>query len=135
MGANLFDKPQDQAIFFNWCFIAVYSSTVISATAIVYIEDNVSWRLVFGLCIATNLASLVILLAGTRLSRLDKPQGSAFIGLAHVVVAAARKRKAMLSSWIEDYHQQEKNDEMIKIEAVTPKHNFRYMYTDNILRK
>ncbi|KAK1588487.1 hypothetical protein Q3G72_023849 [Acer saccharum] len=35
MGASQFDKPQDQAIFFNWYFIAAYSSKVISATAIV----------------------------------------------------------------------------------------------------
>ncbi|KAK1586538.1 hypothetical protein Q3G72_026668 [Acer saccharum] len=127
MGANQFDKPQDHAIYFNRYFIAGYSSKVISATAIVYIEDNVSWRLGFGLCIAANLAALVILLAGTRLYRHDKPQGSAFIGLVRVVVAAARKRKAMLSSRIEDYHQQEQNDEMIKIEAVTPKQNFRFL--------
>jgi peptide/histidine transporter 3/4 len=41
MGANPFDKPEDQGIFFNWYFSTTYVGALISATAIVYIEDIV----------------------------------------------------------------------------------------------
>ena len=61
MGANQFDKPEDQGIFFNWYFFAVYVTALISATAIVYIEDSVSWGLGFGLCCCYhNLVSHVL---------------------------------------------------------------------------
>ncbi|GAY38260.1 hypothetical protein CUMW_035320 [Citrus unshiu] len=59
--ANQFEIPQHQGIFFNWFFILTYASTVISSAAFVYIEDNVSWRLGFGLNIAANLAGVLVL--------------------------------------------------------------------------
>ncbi|KAJ0020345.1 hypothetical protein Pint_32249 [Pistacia integerrima] len=62
MGANQFDKPQHRVTFFNWYFLAMYVSSVISATAIVYMEDNISWKLGFGICVAANLVGLVIFL-------------------------------------------------------------------------
>ncbi|KAH9700873.1 protein NRT1/ PTR FAMILY 2.6 [Citrus sinensis] len=58
MGANQFEIPQHQGIFFNWFFILTYASTVISSAAFVYIEDNLSWRLGSGLNIAANLADV-----------------------------------------------------------------------------
>lgn len=50
MGANQFENPKNQATFFNWFFFTLYAATVVSITAIVYVEDNVGWRLGFGLC-------------------------------------------------------------------------------------
>ncbi|KAH0777345.1 hypothetical protein KY290_008756 [Solanum tuberosum] len=40
MGANQFDKPKHQAIFFNWYIFAFYTSFAVSTTVIVYVEDN-----------------------------------------------------------------------------------------------
>ncbi|KAG7949993.1 hypothetical protein I3843_13G091000 [Carya illinoinensis] len=74
MGANQFDKPKDQGIFFNWYFFSLYTASAASYTAIVYIEDNLSWRLGFGLSAITNL------------------------------IATIRKRKVQLSSKTEDYY-------------------------------
>ncbi|KAI5333685.1 PREDICTED: NRT1/ PTR [Prunus dulcis] len=84
MGANQFENRKNQATFFNWFFFTLYTATVVSFTAIVYVEDNVSWRLGFGLCAIANLIGLVIFLCGARFYRFDKPQGSPFVGLARV---------------------------------------------------
>nr|XP_028944302.1 protein NRT1/ PTR FAMILY 2.7-like [Malus domestica] len=34
MGANQFDKPKNQGIFFNWFFFAMYTATVVSSTVV-----------------------------------------------------------------------------------------------------
>lgn len=104
MGANQFDNPKAQGIFFNWFFFMFYLVSLISATAIVYIEDNVGWGLGLGLCVAANFIGIVIFLVGTCFYRRDKPQGSPFTSLARVVVAAIQKRKVLLSSRNEDYY-------------------------------
>ncbi|KAL5831241.1 hypothetical protein ACOSQ4_016595 [Xanthoceras sorbifolium] len=127
MGANQFDRPKDQGTFFNWYFFALYISSVISSTAIVYIQDSNSWRLGFGLCIAANLLGLVIFLLGNRYYLHDKPKGSPFVDLARVIVAALPKRKLVLSSRIEDYYQ-EHNGSMTNTGADQIKHNHNFRY-------
>ncbi|XVF19527.1 hypothetical protein REPUB_Repub11eG0118500 [Reevesia pubescens] len=87
MGANQFDNSKDQRIFFNWFAVTLYSSMVLGATVIVYIEENISRALGYCLCIAVNVIGLAILLLGRRYYRHVKPQGSPFTSLAHVVVA------------------------------------------------
>ncbi|XP_004294684.1 PREDICTED: protein NRT1/ PTR FAMILY 2.6-like [Fragaria vesca subsp. vesca] len=98
IGANQFDKPKNQSTFFNWFFFTFYFALVVSLTVIVYVEDNVGWKWGFGLCAIANLIGLAIFLSGTRFYRFDKPQGSPFIGLARVIVAATRKRNLHISS-------------------------------------
>ncbi|KAK4850013.1 hypothetical protein QYF36_003036 [Acer negundo] len=130
MGANQFNKQKDQGIFFNWYFFAFYVSSVISSTAIVYIQDNVSWTLGFGLCIAANFVGLVLFLLGKRFYLLDKPNGSPFTSLARVIVATLRKRKLVLSSRIEDYYQEHNNGLANNIGAddqITLKQSFRFL--------
>ncbi|KDO73110.1 hypothetical protein CISIN_1g045564mg, partial [Citrus sinensis] len=94
MGANQFEIPQHQGIFFNWFFILTYASTVISSAAFVYIEDNLSWRLGSGLNIAANLAGVVIFLSGKHF-------------YFPVIVASVKKWKPVLSSRSEDYYQEQ----------------------------
>ncbi|XP_068339100.1 protein NRT1/ PTR FAMILY 2.6-like [Pyrus communis] len=98
MGANQFKNPKTQASFFNWYFFILYAASVVSITVIVYVEDNVSWKLGFGLCVIANILGLVIFLCGTRFYRFDKPQGSPFVDLARVVVASTWKRNLQHSS-------------------------------------
>ncbi|XP_002532262.2 protein NRT1/ PTR FAMILY 2.6 [Ricinus communis] len=104
MGANQFNKPEHQNTFFNWFFFTLYSSSVIGATAIVIIEEDVSWALGFGICLAANFIGLVIFLLGNPYYRHDKPEGSPFTGLARVAVATIKKRNVLLSSRSEDYY-------------------------------
>lgn len=105
LGAYQLDKPKHQATFFNWYIFAMYLSTCISSTVIVYVENSVSWALGFGICLAANVFGIVIFLAGSNFYRHLKPQGSPFVRLACVVVASFRKKKMILSPKSEDYCQ------------------------------
>ncbi|KAF3455073.1 hypothetical protein FNV43_RR05521 [Rhamnella rubrinervis] len=126
LGANQFDRVKDQESFFNWYVVILYASAVTGATAIVYIEDNVSWGLGFGLCVVANVASLCIFFSGSRLYRRDKKQGSPFLSLARVIVAAFRKRKLGISSKAEDYyHGQDMTKEILV--ASTPTKTFGFL--------
>ncbi|KAG4132209.1 hypothetical protein ERO13_D08G017950v2 [Gossypium hirsutum] len=107
IGANQFDNSKDQRVFFNWFTISLYTSMVLGATVIVYIEENVSWVFGYWLCVAVNVIGLVVFLSGKRYYRHIKPQGSPFLSLAHVVVATIVKRKVPLSSRAEDYYHKE----------------------------
>ncbi|TYI67357.1 hypothetical protein E1A91_D08G012200v1 [Gossypium mustelinum] len=107
IGANQFDNSKDQRVFFNWFAISLYTSMVLGATVIVYIEENVSWVFGYWLCVAVNVIGLVVFLSGKRYYRHIKPQGSPFLSLAHVVVATIVKRKVPLSSRAEDYYHKE----------------------------
>ncbi|XP_075636294.1 protein NRT1/ PTR FAMILY 2.3-like [Castanea sativa] len=124
MGANQFNNPKDQGIFFNWFFFTIYISNAVSNTAIVYIEDNVSWRLGFGLCAITNFIGLAFLLLGNCFYLHDKPKGSPFTCLVRVIVATIQKWKVQPSSKIEDYYH--KHDGITEI-AATPKKSFRFL--------
>ncbi|XP_015160059.1 protein NRT1/ PTR FAMILY 2.7-like [Solanum tuberosum] len=104
MGANQFDKPKDQGIFFNWFFFFFSGSTIVASTAIVYVEDNVSWKAGYIICVAANVLGTAIFLLGTRFYNNSKPEGSPFTSLARVVVASIRKRKLSLPSTSEDFY-------------------------------
>lgn len=105
MGANQFDKPKHQAIFFDWYIFAFYTSFAISTTAIVYVEDNISWSWGFGISLACNILGLAMFLVGKRFYHHVKEQGgSPFIKLARVIVAAIRKRRVPLAEQTQNYY-------------------------------
>lgn len=91
MGADQFSSVRDQDTFFNWYFVFLCASAVVGDTAIVYIQDGLSWALGFGVCLAATAFSLVMLLIGARYYRMPVPRGSPYSELARVVVAAVRK--------------------------------------------
>lgn len=99
-----YEKPKDQGSFFNWYFLTASTGTIISATAIIYTQDNAGWKLGFGLCAAANLISFIIFISGKRLYKHDKPMGSPFTSLLRVLVSAIAKRKAVISSKDEVYY-------------------------------
>ncbi|KAL6203086.1 hypothetical protein ACLB2K_026790 [Fragaria x ananassa] len=66
-------------------------------------EDNMGYKWGFGLAVAANVFAMAIFLSGTRFYRHIKPQGSPFVVLTRVVVAATRKRNLRLSSESKDY--------------------------------
>ncbi|CAA7038207.1 unnamed protein product [Microthlaspi erraticum] len=103
-GANQHEKPKDQQSFFNWFFFAGYIGVLTAATAIVYTQDNASWKLGFGLCAAANLICFIVFISGKRFYKPEKIMGSPYTSMARVVVAATMKRKSVVSSREEDYH-------------------------------
>ncbi|KAL0418156.1 UNVERIFIED_CONTAM: protein NRT1/ PTR FAMILY 2.7 [Sesamum radiatum] len=104
IGANQFNRLKHQTTYFNLYFFTLYFSSFISATGIVYVEDNLSWVWGYGICIAGNMMGLAMFLAGSRFYYRDKPQGSPFMSLARVVVACVRKRNAGVSSESANYY-------------------------------
>ncbi|KAG7559789.1 Proton-dependent oligopeptide transporter family [Arabidopsis thaliana x Arabidopsis arenosa] len=103
-GANQYEKPKDQGRFFNLYFLTLYSGAITGATAIVYTQENASWKLGFGVCAVANLISFIVFVSGKRFYKHDKPMGSPFTNLIRVVVAATAKRKVVISSREEDYY-------------------------------
>ncbi|KAL6508874.1 hypothetical protein OROHE_021433 [Orobanche hederae] len=126
MGADQFDSPKHQGIFFNWYIFTMYTATVISSTAIVYVQDNVSWVWGFSLCVVANVLGLVVFLSGTRFYRLVKPRGSPFKSLACVVSGAISRRRMTLSENSEDYYHGLHEDPTKKA-ATNPTHFFRFL--------
>ncbi|XP_024984715.1 protein NRT1/ PTR FAMILY 2.7-like [Cynara cardunculus var. scolymus] len=126
MGADQFDKPKHQGIFFNWHFFTMYAVTLVSVIGIIYIEDNVSWGLAYGLCVMANVIGLAIFLLGKRYYRMLKPHVSPFTELTCVVIAAFQKRKVVLSLKSEDYRQ-EKHTGGTKPVGITPTTSFKFL--------
>ncbi|KAL6865033.1 hypothetical protein ACP4OV_016184 [Aristida adscensionis] len=98
LGASQFDAAADRDVLFNWYFIFFYASSVIGSTVIVYLQDNVSWALGYGVSGAASAVGLAALVLGARYYRRPAAQGSPFTGLARVAVAAARKWKVSVGS-------------------------------------
>ncbi|KAJ1385530.1 Proton-dependent oligopeptide transporter family [Sesbania bispinosa] len=61
LGANQFERPEHQGNFFNWYFFTWYFASVIALTGLVYVEDEVSWALGFGICGVANLIGVVMM--------------------------------------------------------------------------
>ncbi|XP_027367321.1 protein NRT1/ PTR FAMILY 5.2-like [Abrus precatorius] len=101
IGADQFDDfdPKEKAhklSFFNWWFSSIFIGTIFSFTVLVYIQDNVSWSLGYGIPTIGLAISIIIFLAGTPLYRHKLVSGSPFTRMAKVIVAALRKRKVTI---------------------------------------
>ncbi|XP_019098301.1 PREDICTED: protein NRT1/ PTR FAMILY 2.5-like [Camelina sativa] len=125
-GANQYKKPKEQGSFFNWFFVALYTGAITGTAAIVYTQDNASWKFGFGLCAAANLISSIVFIAGKRFYKSDKTLGSPYTSLIRVLVAATLKRKAVITSKEEDYHHSDLDKES-KTSASIPSDSFRFL--------
>ncbi|KAH9295086.1 hypothetical protein KI387_038674, partial [Taxus chinensis] len=108
-GADQFDKTSAEGMkkihtFFNWYYFGLYSSFIIAATVIVYIQTNVSWAWGFGICAVLTGISAAFFFGGTKFYVRNRPEGSPFTGLAQVVVACVRKWHLQLPSKADDYY-------------------------------
>ncbi|XP_042003730.1 protein NRT1/ PTR FAMILY 3.1-like [Salvia splendens] len=81
---------------FNWYYFCMGFASLLALTVVVYIQDNVSWSLGLGIPTIALALSLIVFVLGSRLYKKIKPGGSPFVRAAQVIVAAVRKRKAVL---------------------------------------
>ncbi|XP_052142018.1 protein NRT1/ PTR FAMILY 8.3-like [Oryza glaberrima] len=80
-----------KAAFFSWFYLCVDFGLIVSGVLLVWIQQNVSWGLGFGIataCIAVAFAAFVL---ATPMYKRRLPTGTPLKSLAQVVVAAFRK--------------------------------------------
>lgn len=84
--------------FIGWYYVFTLVGSLFGMTVIVYIQDNISWSLGFGIPAALMLFFLVSFLLVSPLFVKIEPSSSLFTSLFQVVVAAYRNRHVRLPS-------------------------------------
>ncbi|KAH9675232.1 protein NRT1/ PTR FAMILY 3.1 [Citrus sinensis] len=82
--------------FFNWYYFCMGMATLTALTVVVYIQDNVGWGLGFGIPAIGMVMSVLAFVFGSPLYVKLKPGGSPLTRLTQVIVAAFKKRKAIV---------------------------------------
>ncbi|KDP45400.1 hypothetical protein JCGZ_09649 [Jatropha curcas] len=82
--------------FVNWYFITYTVAVMVSATAIVYVQSDVSWAIGLAIPAFLMFLSCTVFFLGTRIYVIVKPQGSPLTSVAQVLVAAAKKQSLKL---------------------------------------
>ncbi|KAJ4848098.1 hypothetical protein Tsubulata_023515 [Turnera subulata] len=82
--------------FFNWYYFSLGAARLTAITIVVYIQDNVGWGWGLGIPTIVMTLSLLIFLCGSPLYKSVKPAGSPLIRVVQVIVAAVRKREAVV---------------------------------------
>ncbi|PNY00007.1 peptide transporter PTR1-like protein, partial [Trifolium pratense] len=95
-GADQFDdadevEKEHKSSFFNWFYFSINIGALIAASLLVWIQDNVSWGLGFGIPAVAMAIAVVSFFSGTRLYRNQKPGGSPITRICQVIVASIRK--------------------------------------------
>ncbi|EMS46266.1 Peptide transporter PTR2 [Triticum urartu] len=95
-GADQFDDgdPSERATkgsFFNWYIFNMNGASLISSTAIVWVQDHCGWALGLTIPAVVLAAGLSCLVAALRTYRFQRTRGSPLIRVCQVVVAAVRK--------------------------------------------
>ncbi|CAN6285754.1 unnamed protein product [Urochloa humidicola] len=130
IGAEQFDEfdPREKMhklSFFNWWMFTIFLGILFSSTVLVYLQDNVSWSIGYGIPTLGLLVSIAIFVAGTRLYRHRVPQGSPFTTMGKVLAAALWKWNAPVPADAKELHE-------LDIEVYTSKRRFRMDSTNSM---
>ncbi|KAL6634963.1 hypothetical protein ACP70R_027634 [Stipagrostis hirtigluma subsp. patula] len=95
-GAEQFDDDnaadrEGKASFFSWFYLCVSFGPIVSGIFIVWIQDNVSWGLGFGIATACIALAFGAFMLATPMYKRRMPTGTPLKRLCQVVVAACRK--------------------------------------------
>ncbi|CAN6288572.1 unnamed protein product [Urochloa humidicola] len=95
-GADQFDvndpvELAQKGSFFNWYFFLTSTSSLLSGTVIVWLEDNVGWAVGYIIPAVLMLFFFVVFVAGSRIYRFRGTEASPLTSIFQVVVAAVRK--------------------------------------------
>ncbi|KAL8464943.1 hypothetical protein ACS0TY_034432 [Phlomoides rotata] len=82
--------------FFNWYFITLTFAQMISVTAVVYVQTDVSWAIGLSIPAIFMLISCFLFFIGTKIYVIVKPEGSPLTSAAQVLAVAANKRRLKL---------------------------------------
>ncbi|XP_071723063.1 protein NRT1/ PTR FAMILY 8.1-like [Rutidosis leptorrhynchoides] len=97
-GADQFDDTNEtekkhKASFFNWFYFSINIGALIASSVLVWVQENVSWGLGFGIPAAAMAVAVVTFFLGSRRYRNQKPGGSPLTRLCQVLVASFRKHR------------------------------------------
>ena len=95
-GADQFDTTDPvervkKGSFFNWYYFMISTSSLLSGTVIVWLQENVGWAVSFAIPAALMLICFLVFLSGSRIYRFRKMGASPLTSIFQVIVAAARK--------------------------------------------
>ncbi|XP_068634586.1 protein NRT1/ PTR FAMILY 8.3-like [Aristolochia californica] len=98
LGGDQFDDEDPvekvkKSYFFNWFYLSINIGAVIASTLVVWIQDNVSWAVGFGISTLFMCFAVGRFISGRALYRVQKPSGSPLNRVLQVLIASVRKRK------------------------------------------
>ncbi|KAK6920807.1 Proton-dependent oligopeptide transporter family [Dillenia turbinata] len=82
--------------FFNWYVFTYTLAQMVSLTAIVYVQSDVSWAIGLAIPALLMLLGCALFLMGTKLYVIVRPEGSPLTSIVQVLVVAAKKRRLRL---------------------------------------
>jgi hypothetical protein len=92
--------------YYNWYYGTTTAALVFSLTILVYIQNDISWPIGFGIPTFFMFMAIIVLFMGTRLYVHVSPEGSIFTGIVQVLAASIKKRRLKLP-YPHDINQQE----------------------------
>lgn len=97
-GADQFDPNTNSGkrginSFFNWYYFTYTFASMISSTIIIYVQDSISWALGFAIPAFLMFLSCAFFFVASRLYVKVNPEGSPFMSIIQVIVAAVKKRR------------------------------------------
>ncbi|KAK7388703.1 hypothetical protein VNO78_23530 [Psophocarpus tetragonolobus] len=100
-GSDQFDEKDEKeksqmTYFFNRFFFFISFGTLAAVTVLVYIQDEVSRSLAYGICSVSMIIAIMVFLSGTKRYRYKKSLGSPIVQIFQVIAAAIKKRKMQL---------------------------------------
>ncbi|KAK4774275.1 hypothetical protein SAY86_009210 [Trapa natans] len=86
------EEKMAKSSFFNWWYMGIVAGATIAIFFVIYLQDNVGWTV--GALVLTSAVAIAMLvfLVGYNRYRRQRPAGSPFVQVAHVIVAALKKR-------------------------------------------
>ncbi|KAH9655612.1 protein NRT1/ PTR FAMILY 1.2 [Citrus sinensis] len=84
--------------YFSWYYVSVSASSMVAVTFIVYIQDNLGWKVGFGIPAAIMLLSALCFFLASPFYVKSKANTSLLSGLIQVLVASYKNRHIKLSS-------------------------------------
>lgn len=99
--------------YFNWYYTSIALSTIIALSVIVYIQENLGWKIGFGVPAVLMFISAVSFILGSPFYAKVKPAHSLLTSFVQVVVVAVKNRKLSLPDHNFDLYYQDCDSELM----------------------
>uniref|UniRef100_A0ACD5WDM8 Uncharacterized protein n=4 Tax=Avena sativa TaxID=4498 RepID=A0ACD5WDM8_AVESA len=95
LGADQFDDADPvervaKGSFFNWYYFSINIGSLLSATVLVWVQDNIGWSVGFAIPTVLMGFGLAVFVAGGKVYRYRRMSGSPFTRVFQVLVVAVR---------------------------------------------